>query len=126
MSKEKKRKSTLPANYWDDEIPYDQMTWRQKLQSLTFIRAALLVFAASAALFLIGITISIIFAGEAGIYIGIFGILAFFVAVAGVVVALYGHFIVQDEGKKSWLVALLPNLAMAIFLLVMYVIGANS
>lgn len=123
---EKKRRSTIPDNYWDDEIPWEEMTLRQKLKSLTYMRTALLLLTVSVFFFAVGIAISVIMGGQGAAFIGIFGIISFFVAIAGVCVTLYGHFVVQIEGRFSWLVGLLPNAGMALFMLILYVSGASA
>ena len=118
-----KKKSNVPDNYWGDEVLEEDKTLIEKIKTMSYFKSALAVFALALLLIVIAIIISAGMSGQGNWIVGLLGIIAFGVACYGVWIAIYGHFFVQMDGKKRWLIALVPNLSLALILLIMYISG---
>lgn len=119
----KKKKSSVPDNYWGDEILEEDKTFIEKIKTMNYLQSALAVFGVAIFLVLVAIIISAGMSGNGNWIVGLLGIVAFGVSCYGVWVAIYGHFFVQMDKSRKWIIALLPNLSLALTLFIMYIIG---
>lgn len=110
----------------DYPLPEKKKSLFERLSMLSYGVVALSLFCLAFVLLTVSLIIAIASSGTAGVYVGAMGLIAFIACVVGVLVTLYGHFAVQIEGRIKWLAALIPNAALALLLLVLYILGLTA
>lgn len=101
-------------------------TFKDRIQALTYMQAALILFALSLLLFVFCLWRSITTGGGAGGLTAFTGILSFLAAVIGICVTLYGHIAVKLEGKINWIAGVVTNGMMAVIMLMLYISGIGG
>ena len=91
----------------------EKKTFGEKMQDVTFMEVALLLFALSALSFLGGIVWAVAAHGQAPWPVNLLGFLVFGLSGAGILVTLYGHYLVEAESKVNWKIGLFTNGGMA-------------
>jgi len=94
-----------------------------KINAMTYIDIAVIIAGVSLLFVIATIWVSIVTGGNVPIGIGILGFFAFLLSMCGVAITIYGHFEIRIEGKIPWLAGIISNGVIALFLMVLYIIG---
>ncbi|MCD8078659.1 MAG: hypothetical protein LUE63_09880 [Lachnospiraceae bacterium] len=101
----------------------EKKTWAERLQSVTFMQAALSLFALAILLTVLCLAWAISSNGQAGWPVILAGFLILFLSAAGVGVTCYGHFSVEAESKIPWKVGLYTNGTVVVLMAAIYILG---
>lgn len=95
----------------------------EKLKNLTYMQAALTLFAFGAALLVLSLVLAFVRVGDVGWVAGLAGLVAALLSLIGLIITLYGHFAVGMEGKTKWFWGLILNGIVFAACAALYVIG---
>ncbi len=101
----------------------EKKTWAERLQSVTFMQAALSLFALAILLIVLCLVWAVSTNGQAGWPVILAGFLILLLGGAGVGVTCYGHYSVEAESRIPWKVGLYTNGAVVVLMAAIYILG---